>query len=392
MMTKVELLNILYAERSRVEMQCSQPGWTIWAIVAALATICWKAWKLAEQCENWKYVILVFNLLYLLALIFELGKFSYQSWAQTPLWHKGDVRNGIHSFSTMILGAGFITAQLVIIPQTFHPVLYWFAFAGTIIFILMANLAFVATIIGYRTSNFGWWNMLLTIPFAPTIVLLILFLFSLGYEPYLLRLGVLLFAIFYLFTLLPIGEKKKFVQIDKLITQVLYDFEKVDENAVLRKLELQVIGVRYGRYLSEKKLAEYYEAIDGLINNATKLSECIKQGENEQIQEYLQEGERLFWKVSALVEVMSREIKDVYSKDNADSSVLPLISANQLGVEASFFWTKINTIKLEKPLNIEERINQAYDETIGKPETQAIINDKGLWDVDRYRMFNENGR
>ena len=100
----------------------------------------------------------------------------------------------------------------------------------------------------------------------------------------------------------------------------------------------------------------------------------------------------MFWKVSALIEVMSREIKDVYSKDNADSSVLPLISANQLGVEASFFWTKINTIKLEKPLNIEERIHQAYDETIGKPETQAIINDKGLWDVDRYRMFNENGR
>ena len=60
-----------------------------------------------------------------------------------------------------------------------------------------------------------------------------------------------LFAIFYLLTWLPVGQKKRFAKIDRLISRVVYDFENVDEIAVLRLLELQVIGIRYGRYLSE---------------------------------------------------------------------------------------------------------------------------------------------
>ena len=45
-MTKQELLNILYAERDRAEKQYTLPGWTLWAILAALATLGWMAWSL----------------------------------------------------------------------------------------------------------------------------------------------------------------------------------------------------------------------------------------------------------------------------------------------------------------------------------------------------------
>ena len=58
-MTKQELLNILYAERDRVEKQYTLLGWTQWALVAALATLGWTAWGLIDSNKGIKWPIVV---------------------------------------------------------------------------------------------------------------------------------------------------------------------------------------------------------------------------------------------------------------------------------------------------------------------------------------------
>ena len=390
-MTKYELLNILYAERSRVEKQYSQPGWTLWAIVAALAPISWKAWRLAEQCEQWRYVILVFNLFYWFSLIFELCVFSYYNGTKTPVWQKGDVKEIIQSVIGVVFGIWLACTQIWIIPHSFYVPLYWTALAITILFFIVMIFILREAIVGYLPNNNGWWNLLFALPIIPPIVLTVLYLCELGYEPLPLRLGVLLFAIFYLLTWLPVGQKKRFAKIDRLISRVVYDFENVDEIAVLRLLELQVIGIRYGRYLSEKRLERYYAAIDELITCANKLSESIKQGENEQINAIIDEGKDAYMRVSLMIITVSSGITYAYNRDSVDSSLLPLISANQIGEEATRFWHEIETIQQENPENFEERISKAYANTIGRKDIQRKINDIGLRDINRYKMFNEEG-
>ena len=202
---------------------------------------------------------------------------------------------------------------------------------------------------------------------------------------------MLLFAIFYLLTWLPVGKKKRFAKIDRLISRVVYDFENVDEIAVLRLLELQVIGIRYGRYLSEKRLERYYAAIDELITCANKLSESIKQGKDEQINAIIDEGKGACRRVSWMIRTVSSGITYAYNRDSVDSSLLPLISANQIGEEATRFWHEIETIQQENPENLEERISKAYANRIGRKDIQRKINDIGLRDINRYKMFNEEG-
>ena len=78
-------------------------------------------------------------------------------------------------------------------------------------------------------------------------------------------------------------------------------------------------------------------------------------------------------------------------RGSVDSSLLPLISANQIGEEATRFWHEIETIQQENPENLEERISKAYANTIGRKDIQRKINDIGLRDINRYKMFNEEG-
>lgn len=91
-MTKQELLNILYAERDRVEKKYTYPGWTPWAIYAAVATLGWAAWDLIDKGVDWYAVFIGFYVLFVLYFLFECIKTFFPGEKKIPAYIKNDAK------------------------------------------------------------------------------------------------------------------------------------------------------------------------------------------------------------------------------------------------------------------------------------------------------------
>lgn len=92
-MTKSELLNILYAERNRVEKQYTLPGWTPWAIYAALASLGWTAWRIIDNGVEWSNVVIGFYVLIFVSITIGCISGVVLQHGKVPLYIKGDTRD-----------------------------------------------------------------------------------------------------------------------------------------------------------------------------------------------------------------------------------------------------------------------------------------------------------
>lgn len=381
-MTKSEVLNILYAERERIEKTYTQPGWTVWAILAAIASLAWLLWDYGEKCNDWTYTALVFSLIYVASIAISACLYSFVSYFKIPIWRKGYIKDYTAAVANTILMTALLIIQLCVIPYSFHPILYWTAVCCEILFVVLFALTLIQIFKGYvQTSKNAKWSFYLCLPIIPIIVLFAMYLNGLEYNLIATKCGVLIYAIHILLNLIPSGEKRQLDQIDGLITKVLYDCEEVNERAVIRELELYVVGLRYGRYLSETQLKSYMKLIAQLFNCTKRLIAEIDGGDEQQIEAIVAEGDEIYTKLSKTSLSMLTKIQLTYGEDNVDNSLTPVLQVGNIGVAIMRYWIRLGEIqKVDNP-NKKEEIDKAYKETVGSEKIQRMIDDDTMWDA-----------
>lgn len=375
-MTKSELLNILYAERNRVEKQYARPGWTMWALVAAIASLGWLAWGLAEECEHWSIVIWVFYILMFSYLIYESIKLSFRQNIKVPIYVQNDLGGKVGAAMMCVLLIGLMAAQLLIIPFSFHPVLYWCSFVGIVLFLLLSGSYFLPNRDGYVPTNKNWGALVGSILYLPMLVLLIMYLCEYEYNPEAYRLGVIGFAMYYLFGLIPFGEKHKFSQIDELINRVLYEGGELDEKAILEELEVYIVGLRYGKYLSATKLKELKPLVSGLVKHSDALIQDMQSGNKVGVKAIVDAGQKIYNDTTKLYDELMSDVNGIYGDGkNTEKSLIHIVAVGKIAEEAMKFWSMVmGTMELKPNQQVlTSHISAAYKATIDKPEIVQLI-------------------
>lgn len=379
-MTKYELLNILYAERNRVEKNYTRPGWTLWAIGAAIVSMGWLAWSYAEQCQHWRYAIMTFYLLYFSGNMIDTLSMPFRSFPQIPIWTK---RKGVSYLQVMlhiIAYLGFVIIQIFMIPSSFFPWIYWISFCFNIILLLLMSkfisMIYDGIVINEKQSEKIYLSFVV---FVPAYLLCVLYMLQLSHDTIAIHLGAICYAIFFLLTLIPLGQKRIFAQIDRLISTVLYERDEVEEKEVLQELELYTIGLRFGKYLSQKYMKDYISRIADLMDCSKRLVHSLKTGNRAQTNLIIQEGQMIYQDLRALEWKSVSSIRTVYGSENADNSYQPILSASKVGVAVMDFWNKEISIKEIGEDELMTQVKSIYEQTIGRPEIQKLIDDESIW-------------
>lgn len=381
-MTKSEVLNILYAERERIEKTYTQPGWTVWAILAAIASLAWLLWEYGEKCNDWSYAALVFGLIYVASIAISACLYLFVSYLKIPIWRKGYIKDYTAAVANTILMTALLIIQLCVIPHSFHPILYWTAVCCEILFVVLFALTLIQIFKGYvQTSKNAKWSFYLCLPIIPIIALFAMYLNGLEYNSIAAKCGVLIYAIHILLNLIPSGEKRQLDQIDGLISKVLYECEDVNERAVIRELELYVVGLRYGRYLSETQLKSYMKQIAQLFNCTKRLIAEIDGGDERQIEAIVAEGDEIYTKLSKTSLSILTKIQLTYGEDNVDNSLTPVLQVGNIGVAIMRYWIRLGEIQKADMPNKKEEIDKAYKETVGSEKIQRMIDDDTMWEA-----------
>lgn len=373
-MTKVEMLNILYAERERVVKQYSQPGWTKWAIYAAMASLCWMAWNLADQSKDWTYSIFVFYGLFHVVLIGASIIAAFPTHRGIPMFSKNDIGEKVRAVVMSGLLIGLLVSQWFLIPHDFCPVLYWMAFGCNCVhaFICLLNILMAKT--GHVKMAWDWWDVFIVLLYAPALILIVMYLWQMGYNPIALRMGVLLYAVYFLFVLIPFGEANDFSQIDELINKVLYGEEQMNEKEVLDELELYVVGLRYGKYLSAKKLKGLKESVSPLLHYTPGMIQVLKEAPDIEIETVLYHGQQFYDAMHRDYMDIMRDINQIYGENiGEDTSLMHILAVGKIAQEEMKFWKEALAHKNDSREEFVKRMTQVYMQTIGKPEVRRLI-------------------
>lgn len=373
-MTKQELLNILYAERDRVEKKYTFPGWTPWAIYAAIATLGWAAWDLIDKGVDWYLVIIGFYALFALYFLCECIKAFLPKEENIPVYKKGDAETTIGVVLYILIHVGLMIAQLMIIPMSFHSGLYWTAFGGLCVFLLLLGSQVVAKEKG-RTNFQSYIGALFMGPFyIPIAILLVMYLFQMGYASNSYRLAVLFFAMYFLYTHIPTEGRKTLSQIDLLIHKVLYNGDVVDEKAILEELEVYVIGLRYGKHLSATKLKELKPLVNMLVNYSEGLIQDLQQCNTAGVDAILKEGNRIYKNTKKQYDLLMWDVNSIYGEEKyKEKSLEHIIAVGRIAEQAMKFWRIMqSTINVNKSF-APGTIMSAYQQTIGTAGIRQLI-------------------
>lgn len=375
-MTKQELLNILYAERDRVEKQYTLPGWTLWAILAALATLGWMAWGLIDgnMGVDWHIVIIEFYALFVFHFLFECIKAFIPKDVKIPVYIKSDVKTIVETIIMTVLQIGLMIVQLLIIPRTDHPWLFWIAFVGLCLLSLLYG-SFVVVKEKGRTNFQSYIGALFVGPlYIPIAILLVMYLCQVGYEPYSYRLAVLLFAMYYLLGSIPSETKKTLSQIDTLINKVLYDKDEVDEKTILEELEVYIIGLRYGKHLSATKLKELKPLVSMLVNYSDGLIQDLRQGNSVGVDAIIKEGNRIYKDTKKQYDKLMWDVNSIYGEEkDKEKSLEHIIAVGKIADQTMKFWRIMQTTLKSNPNNKIGNVIAVYQQTIGTAEMKQLI-------------------
>ena len=375
-MTKQELLNILYAERDRAEKQYTLPGWTLWAILAALATLGWMAWSLIDTNKDveWSIVIIEFYALFVFYFLYECVKAFIPKDVKIPVYIKSDIETVFEVIFFILLHIGLMIAQLLIMPRTDHLWLYWTAFGCLCVFLLLLGSEVAAKEKGRNNYSSYIGAIIMGALYMPIAILLVMYLCQAGYEPYSYRLAVLFFAMYYLLANIPYETKKTLSRIDALIHKVLYENDEVDEKAILEELEVYMIGLRYGKYLSATKLKELKPLVNTFVNYSEGLIQDMRQGNSTGVDAILKVGNEVFKDTQWQYKTLMRDVNSIYGEGkDKEKSLEHIIAVGKIAEQAMRFWSITqSTMKLDYAYKTEH-ITAAYQQTIGTSEMKQLI-------------------
>ena len=229
------------------------PGWSPWAIVAALATLLVEVIKTcyeSQVCYSYSFGIAFFlvTLSFCLTTIYTLFKIK-----PNPIWGKGDnvLRIGALYFIICNIATSYWFKTVAF--DTLNP---WVAYPANISLHILNFLyggLFVLTFFETPKNQKNDWSGYVLLALYAVICL------SIGVycvdnraavNESTLLLGLYVFAITFLTSLLYSSRVKKLADIDHIIDKALYN-EDIDPSALLEELEEVTVGLRYGKYLIE---------------------------------------------------------------------------------------------------------------------------------------------
>lgn len=373
-MTKQELLNILYAERDRVEKKYTHPGWTPWAILAAEATMGWSAWNLIDKGVNWYIVIIGFYALFVLYFLCECVYTFFPKEEKIPVYIKSDIATIFGLGFYILLHIGLMIAQLLIISRTDHPWLYWIAFSCMCVFLLILGSQVVAKDKG-RTNFQSYIGALFMGPlYIPIVVILVMYLCQVGYNPESYRLAVLFAVMYILAGYISLEEKKKLSQIDLLIHKVLYEKDEVDEKTILEELEVYIIGLRYGKHLSATKLKELKPLVNMLVNYSNGLIQDLQLGNSAGVDAIIKEGNRIYKDMKKQYDLLMWDVNSIYGEEkDKEKSLVHIIAVGKIAEQTMKFWRIMQTTLKSCPNNKIGSVTTVYQQTIGTAEMKRLI-------------------
>ena len=293
---------------------------------------------------------------------------------QVPIYIKGDKRDRRDGIFAFILFVGLAFAQQMIIPGSYYPVLYWIAFVGVCILSLLSGSIVVLKQIDYVNAHKRTEAIIIGILSAPIAVLLVMYLCNLGYNTDSYQLAVLFFVMYVLLGFIPSDKKKTLSQIDALINRVLYNNEKVDEKTILEELEVYMVGLRYGKYLSATKLVELKPLVNTLVNYSDGLIQDLENGNSAGVEAILKVGNEVFKDTQRQYKTLMREVNSKYGDEmNKEKSLEHIIAVGKIAEQAMRFWSIAQTtMKLDYAYKTEH-IMAAYQQTIGTTEMKQLI-------------------
>lgn len=369
-MTKPELLEILYSERDRVEKQYTQPGWTRWAIIAAIASLGWMCWNLIDDGVNWLCSLSIFFSVYLGLLLLESVRLIVQRDRYIPMWVRDDIKGKISTISNTLILTGLLLIFILCAVLKIRSVVCWMAIICDAALIAESIWKYSRIYKGYVTQiKIGRELAYIALMLMP-IAMLVIILLEIGYSEASYKVGVLLGAMWYLTTLLPFGEGRKLEQIDKLIVKVLNSTKsEIDENPIFKEMELYTIGLKYGRYLSETRLKELDAILKTLLDCIWELIICLECKNGEGADEIIERGTNLYNGISNQIQAVKAEIDSVYRGDiKSDDSLQPIFGSWIISLKLIDFFERIKELKDDKSGNVHEKMAEAAKETIGTPD------------------------
>lgn len=274
----------------------------------------------------------------------------------------------------MILLIGLMIAQLMIIPRTYHPWLYWIAFGCLCVFLVLLGSQVVAKEKGHTNFSAHIGALILGPFYIPIAILLVMYMFQMKYTPDSYRLAMLFFAIYYLLNCIPTEGKKTLSQIDLLIHNVLYERDEVDEKTILEELEVYIIGLRYGKYLSATKLNELKPLVSTLVNYSNGLILDLQHGNSAGVDAILKVGNSVFKDTKKQYNLLMWDVNSIYGEGkNKEKSLKHIIAVGKIAEQTIKFWTITQSALHSGGSNVTGQIIAAYQQTIGTAEILQLI-------------------
>lgn len=347
-MTKKDILDILYAERNRLLSVYTRPGWTTWALFAAIGSLIWILIDLRPFSLKYSIAItyMLFNAFVLVICLILSLKNNHQ-----PTWKKLEFTDRvgiIYIFAILI-----VQFLIFVLHKTFFAGgilgwLYYVAVTINAILLLVFIVAFVLTFIpSLRTEKDNRKGGII----GAVIFLLLLIVWGLfifrehnQIDVYSLKAGLMFFAIAFLIGCFNISTPSKLNKLDNLINKVLYEGDEIDEKKIMSELETCMIGLKYRDFLMNdnydyiSKWTRYlYWNLCILNNEATTISDDY----NENIRSIVKDSMERITHLQPRINYVLKMLKWGYDEKDLDPKLSPLLRVMQDSLDLIGFWHEI---------------------------------------------------
>lgn len=346
-MNKKEILEILYSERNRLLNMYTRPGWTSWALIAAIASLSWLLIDLYPFSLKYSISIsyLLFSAFLLLGCIFTAFKNNHQ-----PTWKKLEFtdRAGLVYVFAILLVQFLI---FILHKNLFNGGTLGYLYYASVIFNALLLLVFIAAFVqsfipSLRTEkNNRTGGIIGAIFFLFIFVTWGLFLFR-EYnhvDVNSLKAGLIFFAILFLLGCFNISTPNKLSKLDNLINKVLYEEDDIDEKKILSELETCMIGLKYRDFLMNdnydyiSKWTRYLYWNLRILNEATINTNDYTDNIQAIVKDSMDRISHLQYRINYVLKM----VKLGYDEKDIDPKLSPLFRAMQDSCSLNSIWNDI---------------------------------------------------
>ena len=367
-MTKKEILDILYSERNRLLNMYTRPGWTSWALIAAIASLSWLLIDLHPFSLKYSVSIayFLFNVFLLLTCIYTTFKNNHH-----PTWKKlefTDRAGLVYVFAILLVQFLIFILHKNLFDDGISGYLYYVSVIINAIFLLVFVAAFIFSFIpSLRTEKDNRRGGIIGAVFFWFLIFtwgLFVFREYNHIDVNSLKVGLIFFAIIFLVGCFNISTPNKLNKLDNLINKVLYEEDDIDEKKILSELETCMIGLKYRDFL----LNDNYDYISKwtryLYWNLRILNEATINTNDytDNIQAIVKDSMDRISHLQYRIDYVLKMVKLGYDEKDIDPKLSPLFRAMQDSCSLNSIWNDIwkkmseyNFEDLKKFVNLKEQ-------------------------------------